>query len=128
MARFRVKAGLHVTGSTKDGTRKIFKRGDVFDTDSVKETTLCDKDHEKYERVSDPVTFRRTVSTKPTKPGEKISPSSQEVEEVEIDLSKLDSMTTPELQQFAKEYGINTKGATERNELLKNIKDELNKM
>jgi hypothetical protein len=127
MSRFRVKAGLHVTGSTRDGTRKVFKRGDVFDTDSDKETHLCDKDREKYERVSDPVTFRRTVSSSPSKSGVS-SPSPQEVEEVEVDLSKLDSMTTSELQQFAKEYGINTKDAKDRNELLKNIKDELNKM
>jgi hypothetical protein len=126
MPRFKVLAGLHVSGTSSEDTRKVYKRGDVFDTTTDKQTALCDRDKQKYERVSDPVTFRRNVPSKSTKPGAPVE--STGVEEVEVDLAKLDHMTDKELKQFADEYGINTRGATDRATLLKNIKEELNKL
>lgn len=122
MARFQVLAGGHAIGNKAKGTQKVYKKngphGDIFETDTEKQTQFCKKYPDKYKLVEEPVNFSRRTP----------SPTQKDVEEVEIDMGKLDSMTVAELNNFAREYDINTHGLKKRDELLKQIKSELERM
>lgn len=110
MARFRLIAGMHATGSKKLGTQRVLKKNDIITTDNPTEIAFFRKYPDKYQPVPDGISF-----TPPVKPTDD--------DVVEIDLSKLDGMTVNELKALATEAGIDLRGATQKDQIIAIIKE-----
>lgn len=151
MARFKVIAGKHVTGSQKSGTRKTYGKDQVFETSSDAETAFCDKYPDKFERIGSsagiPPSARESAniekgilhgpednrSPREAKTNEEVKtresarvqePPPDEIE-VSVDMNKLEKMDAKQLTEFATKYDIPLKGAKKKEEILKIIKDTI---
>lgn len=138
MAKFKVIAGKHVTGSQKSGNRKTYSKDQTFDTSSELETAFCLKYPDKFELIGSakgvPPTARETSNMEKDilhGPEENRSPREgprfpePPPDEVEVDMSKLEKMDAKQLTEFATKYEIPLKGAKKKDEILKIIKDTI---
>lgn len=126
MARFILLAGKEYFGRQKDGTRKVVKAGEEFETISEKHAEFCRKYKDRYQEITGPMFARPMTNTLPApvkRNPEKEVPT--EVEEIEVDLDKIEKMDLRELLVFCRKAGIDVKGSVRRDDIIKAIKAEV---
>lgn len=114
-AKFLLMAGKHHRGSQQAGTRVTVEPGQVFEAMNENEAIYCRKYPDRYQEVRSEVypVVKARVSTV----------GAAEPEIIEIDMENLARMNIIQLLNFTKQNGIDTKGAKDKDSILKAIRE-----
>lgn len=115
-AKFLLMSGKHHRGIGMRGTRQTIEPGQVFVAISEKEAEFCRKYPDRYQEV-------RSEAIPVVRTSVKTNDKDDNAETVEIDLNDLMKMTTIQLMNFAKQNGIELKGANNKETIIKAIRE-----